>query len=203
VKHVAAESAQAFFVAAIRETFEEAGILLGRRRGEKRLLGMAQIDELAAHRLDLQSGRMGFREIVERFDLELAADRLALHAHWITPELSPQRFDTVFFTALAPSGQLARHDGVETTDHVWIRPEDALAQMQEGQRRIILPTAFNLQTLCNFARAEEALEASRRRPVVTVLPRVIERDGKHLLAIPEEAGYPVCEAPFESRGRPS
>jgi 8-oxo-dGTP pyrophosphatase MutT (NUDIX family) len=201
VEHVPPESAQGFYVAAIRETFEEAGILLARRRGREDLLGVGQIDELGEYRLDLQSGRMGFREIVESFDLELAADRLAVHAHWITPELSPRRFDTLFFTALAPRGQPARHDGVETTDDIWIRPEDALEQMNTGQRRIILPTAMNLQTLCNFDRAEEVLEASRLRPVVPVLPALVERGGKRLLVIPRDAGYPICEAPVEEHGR--
>jgi 8-oxo-dGTP pyrophosphatase MutT (NUDIX family) len=197
VEHVPAKSAQAFFVAAIRETFEESGILLARRRGQEDLLGVGQIEELSEYRLDLQSGNLRFREIVERFDLELSADRLAVHAHWITPELAPRRFDTVFFTALAPHGQLAQHDGVETTDHTWIRPEDALEQMTTRQRRIILPTAMNLRTLCGFGRADEALEASRLRPVVPVLPALVERDGKRILVIPEEAGYPICEAPVE------
>jgi hypothetical protein len=73
--------------------------------------------------------------------------------------------------------------------------------MQRRERRIILPTAMNLSTLCDFDRAEEALEASRLRPVVPVLPSLVERDGKMLLVIPEEAGYPICESPLEEHSR--
>jgi 8-oxo-dGTP pyrophosphatase MutT (NUDIX family) len=194
VEHVPPNSAQAFFVAAIRETFEEAGILLAQPHGKKGLLRADDVREIAPYRLELQAGTTRFREVVERFDLELAADRLAVHAHWITPVPSPKRYDTVFFTALAPPDQTARHDGVETTDHIWIRPEDALDEMRRGWRRIVFPTAVNLETLCNFRRAEEALEASRRRPVFPVLPTVVERDGKRVVVIPDEAGYATTES---------
>jgi 8-oxo-dGTP pyrophosphatase MutT (NUDIX family) len=197
VTGVPPESAQAFFVAAIRETFEEANIILARRRGARDLLQPEVAREVARHRLSMQAGRTSLRDIVEPYDLELAADRLAVHAHWITPEPVQKRFDTIFFTALAPAGQLARHDGVETTDHVWIRPEDALEQMGAGNRRIIFPTALNLETLSGFRSTKEALEASRQRPVVRVLPVVVERDGRRLVVIPEEAGYPVSEVPAD------
>jgi 8-oxo-dGTP pyrophosphatase MutT (NUDIX family) len=195
LSHLPRETALGFFVAAIRETFEEAGILLARRRGEAALLREEDAPEAFGLRFELQAGRMSFRDLVERYDLELAGDLLAVHAHWITPEPVPRRFDTVFFTALTPPGQLARHDGIETTDHVWIRPENALEQMRSGTRRIIFPTAMNLETLCGFSSAPEALEASRKRPVVPVLPRVEEREGERVVVIPQEAGYPVHEFP--------
>jgi 8-oxo-dGTP pyrophosphatase MutT (NUDIX family) len=195
VTDVPADCAQAFFVAAIRETFEEANILFARRRGSAELIRAEESEEITRHRLGVQSGETSLRAVVEPYDLELAADQLAVHAHWITPEPLPRRFDTIFFTALAPPGQLARHDGVETTDHIWIRPEEALEQMRAGKRRIIFPTALNLETVTGFARARDALEASRRRPVVPVLPLVVEREGGRVLVIPEEAGYPICEIP--------
>ena len=106
-------AALGFFVAAIRETFEEAGVLLARRRGERSLVSGALVDELGAHRLAMQQGAKSLREIVEEYDLELAGDRLCVHGHWITPEIVPHRFDTLFFTAAAPAGQRAAHDGVE------------------------------------------------------------------------------------------
>jgi 8-oxo-dGTP pyrophosphatase MutT (NUDIX family) len=185
-----------FFVAAIRETFEEAGILLARRGGEAAFVDADRARALARHRLDVQSGKLSFPELVEREGLELAADSLSVHAHWITPEMAPRRFDTVFFAAIAPPGQLAAHDGVEATDHAWIRPEEALEQMQRSERQIIFPTALNLRTLCGFDDAAAALTSSRERPVVPVLPKLVERDGKKLLAIPPEAGYPITEVPL-------
>jgi 8-oxo-dGTP pyrophosphatase MutT (NUDIX family) len=185
------ESALAFYVAAIRETFEESGIVLARARGDDALVSPERATELSRHRLEVQSGEHPFADLVEREKLELAADRLALHAHWITPEMVPRRFDTLFFTAVAPKGQLAGHDGVEATDHVWIRPEAALERLAARELRIILPTAANLRTLVGFATAQETLESSRHRAIVPVTPRIAERDGRRVLEIPPEAGYEI------------
>ncbi len=158
---VKADLAMGFFIAAIRETFEESGILLARRRGEAELLGEAEATALSRHRLEVQSGDASFRKLVQDEDLDLAADLLAVHAHWITPESVPYRFDTLFFSTLAPKGQRAAHDGVEATHHLWTRPEDALSQSREGKIQIIFPTALNLETLAGFASAVDALESSR------------------------------------------
>ena len=187
------EFALDFFVAAIRETFEEVGILLARPRGQRELLDGERAAALARYRLDVQGGRMSFRELIDSQNLELAGDSLAVHAHWITPEFMPRRFDTFFFTALAPPGQLAEPDGVETTAHVWIRPEEALEQRRARTRRIIFPTAVNLESVAGFSTAPEALQASRRRSVIPVLPRLVDRDGKQWLVIPAEAGYATTE----------
>ena len=189
----APELAPALFVAAIRETFEEAGILLARRRGSTELLDAEADRGLARHRLDVQGGKARFGDLIEKEDLELAADLLSVHAHWITPELVPRRFDTFFFAALAPEGQLAAHDGIESTDDVWIRPEDALEQARRKERQMIFPTLCNLQTLAGFDDTKQALAASHARPVVTVLPVLHERDGKRFLVIPDEAGYERSE----------
>lgn len=191
--HLDPEHTLGFFVAAIRETFEEAGILLARRRGETRPMDGALASALARHRLDVQSGQQPFRKIIESEALELAGDSLVAHAHWITPELSPRRFSTLFFTAITPPGQLAQHDGVEASDHVWIRPADALQQRQAGERQIMFPTACNLETLVDFKTAEEALAASRRRLVVPVLPYVVEENGEKRFVIPTEAGYAASD----------
>jgi 8-oxo-dGTP pyrophosphatase MutT (NUDIX family) len=188
-----AEDVKGFLVAAIRETFEESGILLARRRGDAELLGKDAVTPLLPHRTGVQGGHPSFREVVESADLELAADELGLHAHWITPEVAPRRFDTLFFTVGAPSEQLVQHDGIETSSHIWIRPEDALEQRSRGERQIIFPTARNLEILTGFKSAQLALDASRRRPVMTVMPVIEERDGDPRLVIPREAGYPTTE----------
>jgi 8-oxo-dGTP pyrophosphatase MutT (NUDIX family) len=154
------ESALAFYVAAIRETFEESGIVLARARGDDALVSPERATELSRHRLEVQ-------------------------------KMVPRRFDTLFFTAVAPKGQLAGHDGVEATDHVWIRPEVALERLAARELRIILPTAANLRTLVGFATAQETLESSRHRAIVPVTPRIAERDGRRVLEIPPEAGYEI------------
>jgi 8-oxo-dGTP pyrophosphatase MutT (NUDIX family) len=193
LRTVAPELALGFFVAAIRETFEESGLLLARRRGSPQLLDAASAAALARHRLDVQSGERSFRELVLAEDLVLAADLLAAHAHWITPEDSPRRFDTIFFAAETPPGQEALHDGVELTSHVWIRPEQGLSEYRAGRRQMILPTWANLETLLGFERAADAIEASRRRALVPILPVLRERDGKRRIEIPAGAGYPTIE----------
>ena len=120
----------------------------------------------------------------------------------ITPEAAPRRFDTYFFAAIAPPGQVAEHDGIETTAHVWIKAEQALEEMSAGTRRIIFPTACNLATFAGFSNADQALEASRARPVIPVIPALEERDGRQCLVIPPEAGYPRAQELFEQSTRP-
>jgi 8-oxo-dGTP pyrophosphatase MutT (NUDIX family) len=178
-----------FFVAAIRETFEEAGVLLARRRGESELISGSLAAELSRHRLALQSGELTLREIVEAEDLELAADGLVAHGRWITPEMVPRRFDTLFFTAAAPADHLATHDGVESTDHVWIAPELALEQALSKQRQMIFPTLANLQTIAEFDAVSAILEYSRSRKIVPVLPRVVGKGKDRKLVMPDDAGY--------------
>lgn len=185
------DHAMGFVVAAIRETWEESGILLASRGGEEALLDAEQAAQLRRHRLEVQDGKRSFRDLIESEDLLLSAEGLAVHGHWITPESVPRRFDTLFFATLTPPGQRADHDGVESTHHVWTTPEDALRLGRERKRQIIFPTACTLETLTGFSSAEAALAASRERPVVPVLPTMLERDGEMRLAIPEEAGYPT------------
>lgn len=200
IPSVAPEAALSFFVAAIRETFEESGILLARRQGEPALIDAEAALGMARHRIALQAGELDFRSFIEAEDLELAADALSVHAHWITPEAVPRRFDTLFFCAIAPAGQLAVHDGIETTSHLWIRPEVALEQAAKRERQIIFPTASNLRTLCGLNSSEAAMAASRSRPVVPILPSVQLREGKRVLVIREDAGYDVTEEALPGSG---
>jgi 8-oxo-dGTP pyrophosphatase MutT (NUDIX family) len=190
---VPAEQALGFFVAGVRETYEESGILLARRRGNPGLLDAASAAALSCHRLDVQKGEASFRDLVLGEDLVLAAELLSVHAHWVTPEDSPRRFDTIFFAAETPPGQRAVHDGVELTDHVWLCPEQALADFRAGRRHMIIPTWANLETLAGFPTAAATLVASRQRPIVPITPILIERDGRRRVVIPENAGYPTTE----------
>ncbi len=191
--HIGTQRLQRFLVAAIRETFEEAGILLARRRGEPGPLPPEILNNLLTQRLDLQRGHVAFRDLVERHDLELVAEAIHIHAHWITPEFIPRRFDTLFFCARMPEGQKAQADGEEMTDQIWMRPEDALRERESGTRRIMFPTACNLDTIAGFADVDLALESSRARSVIPVLPRLETLNGVKKLMISKESGYRSLE----------
>jgi len=176
-------------VAGIRETFEETGILLAcLASGELVSCQGETAARFAAYRLGLREGRLSFREVLEGEGLRPALDRLVYFAHWVTPEISPIRYDTRFFLAAAPPRQAALHDGVETTDHVWISPARALERNRRGDFAMLPPTLFNLVELREYATVEEALASAAAREVPLVAPRVIFEGGRMRLIIPGENG---------------
>ncbi len=169
-----------FKVAAIREAFEECGVLLARADGEDGFVPAAR-----AAALDRAAP---FADLMAREQLAPALDALVPFAHWITPDFVPKRFDTHFFLALAPADQALVHDGREAVDSVWISPRQALAE--HGKRfKLLFPTHRNLWKLAAHADAASALAAARATPVVTVQPERVTVDGGPGLRIPAEAGY--------------
>lgn len=184
-------------VAAIREAYEECGVLLA-RDSSGRLVDAARLRELESFREKLNSGEIGIGEFCVEQGLQIAADALTPYAHWITPKMMPKRFDTLFYLAVAPEDHVAIHDGTESVDSVWIRPHDALAEGQAGTRTIIFPTRMNILKLSRYATAAEAIEIASATPVVTVMPQLEKRGDKGVLVIPEAAGYGVTEEPLEA-----
>lgn len=181
---------RALRIAALREAFEECGVLLARQRGEAELVPAARAGEIEArHRAALHTGERSLLEIVEREDLELACDLPVPFAHWITPEGAPRRYDTHFFLVAAPEAQVAAHDGQESVDSVWIAPAAAQAEEEAGRLTIVFPTVMQLAKLGRSASVAEALAAARREEVVTVLPWIAPSDDGPVLCIPEDAGY--------------
>jgi 8-oxo-dGTP pyrophosphatase MutT (NUDIX family) len=160
----------AFRVAAVRETWEECGVLLARPGAARAAEG-----DFAA--------MLAARALVP--DIEA----LAHFAHWITPIPVPKRFDTHFFLAAAPADQDALHDGQETVDSVWIRPRDALAAAEDGSRKVVFPTRMNLLKLARHDSVADAFAAARATPVVTVLPEMRVAPEGRILRIPAAAGY--------------
>jgi 8-oxo-dGTP pyrophosphatase MutT (NUDIX family) len=185
------ESDRGFRIAAIRETFEESGILLARPRGSSDLISAARAGEIAdAHRVALNEGKISFASILTGNDLVLALDLLVPYAHWITPEGMPKRFDTWFFLAAAPPEQVGAHDGRESTDSIWVTPRDALAGNDTGRFKLPFPTTRNLIKLGKQLSVAAALADARGKPIVTVMPIMRKLDGnKRELRIPIEAGY--------------
>jgi 8-oxo-dGTP pyrophosphatase MutT (NUDIX family) len=192
-------TALALRVAAVRETFEESGVLLARPRGAPSLLSASRASGIEARfRADLLAGDVGIGEIAEREDLVLACDTLVPFAHWITPAFMPKRFDTHFFLVAAPPDQAAAHDGAESVDSRWIEPARAVEEAQAKRLAIIFPTLRNLVKLARSRSVAEALERARREPVVTVLPTVGRGPGgEPVIRIPAAAGYDLVEAPLD------
>lgn len=179
-----------FRVAGVREAFEECGVLLARKRGQRALIGAADLKGIEERwRAKLAKDEASIVDMVEAEDLEIATELMTPYAHWITPTFVPKRFDTWFFLAEAPEDQIALHDGSESTDSVWIGPQEAIEEAKAGKRTLVHATTKNLELLAEGKTVAGAIAAASAREIVTVLPWVEERDGKRFLHIPEGAGY--------------
>jgi glyoxylase-like metal-dependent hydrolase (beta-lactamase superfamily II)/8-oxo-dGTP pyrophosphatase MutT (NUDIX family) len=143
-----------YWVAAIRECFEEAGILFLSRKDNQPL----NAESLMHYR------KRPFAELLENEDLHIPADALAYYGHWITAPGRPRRFDTRFFLAVAPEGQVGSHDAVETVHDVWITPREALERGARNEIELVPATQHTLQDLKGFATAREAFDTVRARP---------------------------------------
>jgi 8-oxo-dGTP pyrophosphatase MutT (NUDIX family) len=183
--------ALAFRIAAIRETFEECGVLLARPRGGADLVGAETLKRCEDQsRAALNAGTIGFDAVLAAENLVPANDLLVHFAHWITPEGQRKRYDTHFFLAEAPAEHLAVHDGWEAVESIWITPEKALADTEAGIYKLVFATAKNLEKLARSKTVKEALDAARASTIVTVQPRGEKlEDGSRLLHIPAEADY--------------
>jgi 8-oxo-dGTP pyrophosphatase MutT (NUDIX family) len=177
---------QALKISAIRETFEESGVLLARTPAGAPWCAEPRAAEA---REAVAKGERSFIDLVRALDLRLDLGAMTPYARWITPANMPKRFDTWFFIATAPQDQLAACDGWETVDAEWIAPSEALRLADEGARKIIFPTRMNLQKLAESGSADEAIAAARARPLVVVEPKVEQRDGEPFLVLPLDAGY--------------
>jgi 8-oxo-dGTP pyrophosphatase MutT (NUDIX family) len=192
-----ADAAQmALRVCAIRETFEEARLLLAREAGRTELLSGDALAAIEA-RLHDQHGRApDFTELVLEGGMELATDLLVPFAHWITPKPRPRRFDTHFYLAPAPEAQEARHDGSEAVDSIWVAPAQAAADGAAKRVKMIFATRFNLLKLARSRDREAAFSAARADKIVTVCPEHRDTQAGAMWCIPIEAGYGVAEVPI-------
>lgn len=170
---------RAFRVAAVRETYEESGVLLTQTAS----------GALADYREPVHLGQISFLHLIQENSLKLDLLNMVPFAHWITPELAPKRYDTRFYLAPAPADQLALHDGGESVDSLWITPRQAIEAARSQQRIVIYPTLMNLAKLARYQSVEEALVAAQNFQIIPITPW-LEEDG---LKIPTEADYPELE----------
>ena len=190
---------RAIQIAAIREAYEECGVLLARAAGEKNLIAGARLAKLEPFRDQINKGEVAFRAFLEQQDLRLACDQLVPFAHWITPDMMPKRFDTHFFIAAAPSDQVALHDGHESVDSVWITPKDALAGAASRRYTVIFPTLRQVEKLGHASSPADAIARAKNSRIVTVTPWTEQRADGSYLCIPTEAGYDVSEEKMPAR----
>lgn len=180
-----------YWIAALRETFEETGILLA-RYSDGRLWEPtpAETIQIAAQRRALLQGTAPFATVMHDLERMLATDLLVYFAHWITPETLPIRFSTRFFLARVPSVLQAEPDQVEVVEQVWIAPEDAIQQHAAGDMKMLSVTVKILETLSQFSSAAEAIKKLLYTPVETVLPKpVVQADGTTRMLYPGDEGY--------------
>lgn len=178
---------RALGAAAIREVFEESGILMAREEGRRDFISATRAAALQHYRGPLDRREVGLAEMLNTEKLRLACDGLAHFAHWITPEMMPKRFDTHFFLAAVPEGHLGRHDGHESVDSVWIRPEVAIADRKRWN--VIFPTKLNLMKLAEARTVEQALATARAAAPVCVTPWTEQGPDGLILRIRDDAGY--------------
>ena len=203
------EESFAHWIAAIRELFEEAGVLLAYdQRGN--LLQLRDRDErekFLHYRELLQKGKINIGEMAQKENLLLALDQLHYYAHWITPEARPERFDTRFFLARYPSGQEASHDQKETTAGIWLTPRNALEENLKGDVILSPPTLKTLEDLSRFKSIDEVFNSQRKEDIRPILPILTKVTSGPLIIFPWDPEYEIFqkgEIPSPvNHGRPS
>ncbi|NWF27132.1 NUDIX domain-containing protein [Streptomyces sp. PKU-EA00015] len=176
-------SAQAIVCAAVRETYEEAGVLLaGPTPGT--VVGDTTGDDWEADRQALVDRDVSFAEFLDRRGLMLRSDLLGAWARWITPEFEPRRYDTWFFVAALPEGQRTRNASTEAESTVWIRPAEATAGYDKGELLMMPPTIATLRTLRQYGTAAQALEAAAGQDMAPVLAKARLEGGEVVLSWP-------------------
>ncbi|HRT71492.1 MAG TPA: hypothetical protein P5308_09040 [Syntrophales bacterium] len=181
------EKALGAWVAGIRETFEEVGILLAYTKdgGLITLSDPKEAERFSNYRDALGKGADDFRSMLEREGLTLAADRLHYFSHWVTPEPLPIRYDVRFFVAEAPTGQEALHDGHELVGHLWVTPQEALDAYHRGDFNLVLPTIMTLKELCAFKTVEDVILATKGKGIPRILTKMERKGGRNVEIMPD------------------
>ena len=199
--------AVAYHVAAARELFEEAGVLLARNAAGS-FVSLGDPGDAAAHerfrryRTDVHGHALTLGDVVRRERLRLSLDALVLFAHWVTPPIDKRQFDTRFFLARVPPEQTPAHDETETTESTWVTAATAIAQAEAGTILLPPPTWTSLRELEPFRSVDEALAWARGRRVARRQPKVFEEGGVRMLVVPGDPLHPepaTGEIPVETR----
>jgi len=191
-----------FLVAALRELFEEAGILLARDDSGAlvSLMAAGASERFERYRRELHDGQRTLRDVVQREGLRLALDAVTPFAHWVTPPIETRRFDTWFFVAGLPDRQQPTPDRLESVDGQWIAPTQALALAANGAINLPPPTWATLREIEPFETAAADIDAAASRQIVERQPVVVGDTEPRLILLPGDRDHPVREVvPFETR----
>ncbi|MQA14415.1 MAG: NUDIX hydrolase [Pseudonocardiaceae bacterium] len=184
--------ARALVCAAVRETFEECGVLLA---GPDSHTVIADASRYAEDRAALESRELSFAQFLEQRDLVLRADLLRPWSNWVTPEEEPRRYDTRFFLALLPEGQRADGSTSEASGSGWQSPGGALADWQAGRVGLLPPTWVTLTQLDECGTLDAALAA--HRSIEKIIPRVVREDGRLRVVLPGDPSYDGADGHLE------
>ena len=176
----------AYYLAALREAFEETGILVGRDSRGRAPATAAEDEQVDAIRDDLMEDRISFAQVLERLGCRIDGASIEYLAHWITPVPRPRRFDTRFFAAKVREGATPIVDPREMTDAVWITPDAALVSSDEGKMPMMFPTTQTLEQLRDYQTTDDALASLAGRSVRAVLPTIVITETGITLEIDED-----------------
>jgi 8-oxo-dGTP pyrophosphatase MutT (NUDIX family) len=203
------EESLAHWIAGIRELFEESGILLAYDQSGNLFCpkDSSEQERFSNRRSLLQKAELTFCQLAQEEKLSLALDQLHYYAHWITPEVQPQRFDTRFFLARHPIGQEASHDQKETTAGLWLTPQEALANNLQGEVALSPPTLKTLEDLSRFKSISELFDSLGKTEIRPVLPILMKLPEEPFILFPWDPEYDMFQRgevpnPID-HGRPS
>lgn len=179
-----ASLAHALVVAAVRETFEETGVLLA-GPDDTTVYGDTSGGQMRAARADLEAGRLSFGQFLRTHDLAVRADLIGVWAHWITPAFEPRRYDTRFFVAALPDGQCVGQVSAEADRSLWAPLHAVLKRVDAGDAAMMPPTAVTCRELAEHT-AAGVLAASALRVVTPIEPRIVEVGGELFLETDRE-----------------
>ena len=173
LEHDGDPPAIAYYLAALREAFEETGIMVGLRADRSAPPTAAEDPAIDEIRDALMGDRLSFEEAIARMECRIAGDAIEYIAHWITPEPEPRRYDTRFFAAKVRAGATAIVDPREMTDALWLSPREALERLDRGELPMVFPTIKTIEALSRYESADDALEGYGAEPVRTILPTLV------------------------------
>ncbi|HEU4491281.1 MAG TPA: NUDIX hydrolase [Jiangellales bacterium] len=183
-------AARGFVCAAVRETFEESGVLLAAAPGDGAAVVDASGPGWEEARQSLVDRRLALTDLLDDRGLVLRSDLLAAWAHWVTPRFEERRYDTWFFLALLPAGQEPRDVSGEADRTAWTRPDDAVSAARAGELAMLPPTWATLEELGGFPSADAAFAAAAGRDLPEVTPGWVDLGGEVRVVVPGDPDFP-------------